>query len=134
MNRNRILIGGLAAGVFFVVCDFIGHGMILQGAYMALGQEGKIHVEPQIPFLPLLVLSAYRQLERERPTVPAPSRRPSYAEACKVRDAADAKALRDAAFPSVSLYGLRHSQATLLLRRGVHPKIAAVPMRAWIRP
>jgi len=59
MNRNRILIGGLAAGVFLVVCDFVGHGMILRGDYMALGQEGKIHAEPQIPFLPLLVLSEF---------------------------------------------------------------------------
>lgn len=74
---------------------------------------------------PLLVQAAYQQLNRERPAVPVPSRSPVYAEALKVRDAADAKAMKDAAFPTIGLYSLRHSQATLLLRRGVHPKIAA---------
>ena len=33
--------------------------------------------------------------------------------------------MRDASFPSISLYELRHTQATMLLRRNVHPKIVA---------
>jgi len=57
MNRNRILIAGLAAGVFWVLVDFVGHGVILRDAYMELGQQGVLNSEPAIPFLPLLIIA-----------------------------------------------------------------------------
>ena len=57
MNRNRVLIAGLATGVFWVIVDFAGHGVILGNAYRELGQQGAINAEPAIPFLPLLVIA-----------------------------------------------------------------------------
>lgn len=43
----------------------------------------------------------------------------------KAREAADTTVREATGFPDISLYELRHTQATLLLSRGVHPKIAA---------
>jgi len=57
MNRNRVIISGLAAGVFWTVVDFAVHGGILAGSYLKLGQAGVINAEPAIPFLPLLVVA-----------------------------------------------------------------------------
>lgn len=76
-------------------------------------------------FKPLLRRAAYHIAGKVRPAVPAPSRSPKYAEAVKVRETADAEVMQGTAFPDISLYELRHTQATLLLRRGVHPKIVA---------
>jgi hypothetical protein len=57
MNRNRVILGGIAAAVLWIAVDFIGHGLILGESYRALGAQGVIHSEPQIPFLPLLMLA-----------------------------------------------------------------------------
>jgi hypothetical protein len=57
MNRNRMLLAGLAAGVFWIVVDFVGHGAILGPTYQELGQMGVINTDPAIPFLPLLVIA-----------------------------------------------------------------------------
>ena len=76
-------------------------------------------------FKPMLVRSAYRLLERERPAIPPPSCSRRYRNALAAQRVADAAAMRDASFPSISLYELRHTQATMLLRRNVHPKIVA---------
>lgn len=74
-------------------------------------------------FKPLLMRAAYHLAGRTPPPLPAPSRSPAYAEAVAARQQADAAVWKDTGFPDVSLYGLRHTQATLLLSRGVHPKI-----------
>jgi integrase len=76
-------------------------------------------------FKPLLTRAAYHLAGQQPPAMPAPSRSLRYAEAVKAREAADAKVIEKTGFPDVSLYELRHTQATLLLRRGVHPKIVA---------
>jgi len=57
MNRKRILLAGLAAGVLWIVVDVIGHGMILMGSYRVLGEQGVIHSDPGGLFLPLLLLA-----------------------------------------------------------------------------
>ncbi|MBI3993179.1 MAG: hypothetical protein HY342_07880 [Candidatus Lambdaproteobacteria bacterium] len=57
MNRNRIILAGLAAGILWIVIDFVGHGTMLMNTYAKLGAEGIIHAEPQIPFLPLLLIA-----------------------------------------------------------------------------
>ena len=76
-------------------------------------------------FKPLLLLTAHHLAGTTPPALPAPSRSPKYAEALKARQAADTEAVKVSGLPMVSLYELRHTQATLLLRRGVHPKIVA---------
>lgn len=74
-------------------------------------------------FKPLLVRAAYHLAGKTPAALPAPSRSPKYAEAVKAREAADAKVIEATGFPAISLYELRHTQATLLLARNVHPKI-----------
>ena len=79
----------------------------------------------QFHFKPLLVQAAYHLLGRERPSVPPPSRSEAYRDAVAARDKVDAEVMREAAFPAVSMYSLRHTQATVLLGNNVHAKIAA---------
>ncbi|MFN8801327.1 MAG: hypothetical protein ACK5ZO_04095, partial [Gemmatimonas sp.] len=74
-------------------------------------------------FKPLLQRAAYQLAGVVPPAVPKPSRSPRYAEAMKVKVVADAKVIEATGFPLISLYELRHTQATLLLARNVHPKI-----------
>lgn len=74
---------------------------------------------------PLLPVAAAHLLGRRLPSLPPPSRKPSYREAVQARAAAEAAAMRDAGFPSISLYSCRHTVATLLLSTGTHPKIVA---------
>lgn len=76
-------------------------------------------------FKPLLLRAAYHLAGKQPPAVPAPSRAKAYTEALEARQAADRAVMQATGFPDVSLYGLRHTQATLLLERGVHPKVAA---------
>lgn len=53
IHCKKVIQGGLAAGVWFNLCDFVGHGMILMKRYAALGDMGHLYKEPVLPFLPL---------------------------------------------------------------------------------
>ena len=59
MNWRRILLAGVAAGIFFSAVDFIGYGLILGDAYMRLTESGVILAEPRFVFLPLAFLLAF---------------------------------------------------------------------------
>ncbi len=76
-------------------------------------------------FKPMLAKAAALMLGRTLPPVPVPSRSPVYTAALAARHAAERQMMRDAEFPDLSLYSLRHSMATLLLQSGVHPKIVS---------
>jgi integrase len=76
-------------------------------------------------FKPLLLSAAYHLAGRTPPPLPAPSRSAAYAEAVAARQQADAAVMKDTGFPDVSLYGLRHTQATLMLESGVDTKIVS---------
>lgn len=74
---------------------------------------------------PFLVRVAYHLVGKKAPQVPAPSRSAAYKGARAERETADAAALKEAGLSLRGLYGLRHTQATLLLQRNVHPRIVA---------
>ncbi|MCA0377553.1 MAG: site-specific integrase [Gemmatimonadetes bacterium] len=104
--------------------EYRDHGLL----FCAVEKPGHPVCLPAIArrhFKPLLIRAAYYLLGRARPALPPQSRSEKYRDALKAQGVADAAAMRDAEFPSVSLYELRHTQATMLLRRGVHPKIVA---------
>ncbi len=56
MNRNRVIVAGLAAGVVWTAIDFAIHGGILAQTYEALVASGAINAPPGW-FLPLVVLA-----------------------------------------------------------------------------
>ncbi len=73
-----------------------------------------------------LVRAAALHLAGETPLpLPPPSRSAAYKTALDAREEQQDRAIALTEFPMLSLYDLRHTQATLLLRRGVHPKIVA---------
>ncbi|HEX7928653.1 MAG TPA: hypothetical protein VF678_13750 [bacterium] len=56
MNKKRVLLAGLAAGVFWIVVDFGIHGVILSKTYEPLVASGVINGPPNW-FLPAVVLA-----------------------------------------------------------------------------
>lgn len=76
-------------------------------------------------FKPLLPLAAARLLARPLPEMPKVSRSAIYREASERFAEWTREVMRDARFPSVSLYELRHTQATVLNDLGVPTNIIA---------
>lgn len=76
-------------------------------------------------FKPLLPLAAARLLGRSIPEMPTASRSAIYREASERFVEWTRDVMRDARFPSVSLYELRHTQATVLNDLGVPTNIIA---------
>lgn len=72
-----------------------------------------------------ILLTAHNVAGTAPSSLATPSRSPKFAEPLKARQVADAEAVRGSGFPTILRYDLGHTQATLLLRRGVHPKIVA---------
>lgn len=56
MNRNRVLIGGLVAGLAMFVISFVVNVVILGSRYEALQADGTFLVEPRFPFEPIWIL------------------------------------------------------------------------------
>lgn len=102
--------------------EYEDHGLVFGGD---LGRPLHLDTLAARYFKPLLPLAAAHLLGRDLPSLPAPSRSKCYATAKLARDCAESETMRAAQFPELSLYGCRHTMATLLLRRGTHPKIVA---------
>lgn len=58
MNRSRIVVGGLAAGVVVFAVDALASSLFLMERYRALGQAGVYYEKPRLPFFPVWVLIA----------------------------------------------------------------------------
>jgi hypothetical protein len=58
MNRKRIAIGGIAAGLAVFVVDALVNGLVLMERYRLLGQAGVYHEKPRLPFYPVWLLIA----------------------------------------------------------------------------
>jgi integrase len=107
----------LAAGAFFD-----DTGLVFATRY---GKAEHLDNPVRRHFKPLLLRTAHHVAGTVPPALPAPSRSPKYAEGVKAREEADVKVIEATGFPLISLYQLRHTQATLPLCRGVHPEIVA---------
>lgn len=58
MNRKRIVVGGIAAGVAVFIVDGLANGLVLMERYQALGKAGVFHEKPRLPFYPVWALIA----------------------------------------------------------------------------
>jgi hypothetical protein len=56
MNRKRIAIGGIAAGLAVFVVDALVNGLLLMDRYRFLGKAGVYYETPRLPFFPVWVL------------------------------------------------------------------------------
>lgn len=58
VNCKRVLLGGLAAGLWLNLVEFLAHGLLLMDRYTALTKMGFFHSEPKLPYMainPLLM-------------------------------------------------------------------------------
>lgn len=90
-----------------------------------MGQPLRLNIVAARHLKPLLPIAAARCLGRDLPPMPRPHRFAGYRTQLAARRSAEAEAMRDAAFPDLSLYGFRHTNATLLMAGNVHPKIVS---------
>ena len=58
MNRKRIVVGGIAAGLVVLVVDALASTLFLMERYRSLGQAGVYHEKPRLPFYPVWILIA----------------------------------------------------------------------------
>ena len=58
MNRKRIVIGGIAAGLVVFAVDALASVLFLMQRYRSLAQGGVYHEKPRLPFYPVWVLIA----------------------------------------------------------------------------
>jgi hypothetical protein len=59
MNRTRILVGGLVAGVVMNAIDVIANAVVLADRYAHFQETGFFLKEPRFPFLPLWILMLF---------------------------------------------------------------------------
>ena len=57
MKTKTIILAGIAAGIFWIAADFIGHGIIIGEDYAELGNQGIINKDPSFPFMPFLLIA-----------------------------------------------------------------------------
>src|SRR5580765_8405200 len=53
LNKKRVLIGGLAAGVWINICEMVTHHCILMDRYKWLAQQGISLAHPRLYFFPV---------------------------------------------------------------------------------
>jgi hypothetical protein len=58
MNRKRIVVGGVAAGLVLLVVEGLATTVFLMDRYRSLGQAGVYYERPRLPFYPVWVLLA----------------------------------------------------------------------------
>ena len=59
MNHARVLIGGIVGGIVFNVVSIAFNFGIQMKRYLILQDQGAMHREPRVPFLPLWMLTLF---------------------------------------------------------------------------
>lgn len=55
INYNRVIIGGLAAGIVIILVGFAVHGLVLHDHYMYFSEMGSVLKEPRMMWLHMVI-------------------------------------------------------------------------------
>ncbi len=61
INTNRVLLGGVVAGIVGIASSWVFHGVVLMGRYAIAQKAGLLFAKPQLGFMPVYMVALLGQ-------------------------------------------------------------------------